>query len=480
METEAMHPSGSNSPLLSERDDTLTTDVAIRTIKKLDRRLLLLLTGMVFLAFVDRSNIGYAARDLCNALDLTHEEYGLGVSLFYGGYLSSQVISNVILKRLGAPVWMSLIMFFWGCVATSLGFIQNATQFYILRVLLGVAEGGTFPAIFHFLSLFYPAEHVSGAYSVVLSAVAFSMPLSSPISAALLTLGDHIGIAGWRLLFIGEGMLPIAYAALLYAFLAESPESSTFLEPEEKAWIASEMETYYRTSSAPPLLAQLRTVFKSVRWWLCSTVCSLIFAISSLLMSWATLIVHDMLYGEDEEDEEEDKTCGSKEGNSAVSVLLTAIPYLFSGLLCLAVRFYGLTNQSRFVSAVTGAGGIMLIVWSVAREISLGLGFILLTVSIASGFITIGPITALALDTFDTSTHSTASSVYNMLTSVGALVFPPIIGRLIDDFGYGVAVAASGGVCVFAGLLMLFVPETAVKQATEKKPRHANGSHPNP
>ena len=472
-----MHPSGSNSPLLPERDPTLSTDVAIRTIKKLDKRLLLLLSGMVFLAFVDRSNIGYAARDLCNELNLTHEEYGLGVSVFYGGYLSSQVVGNVILKRVGAPVWMSLIMFVWGCVATSLGFIQNAAQFYSLRVILGIAEGGTFPAIFHFLSLFYPPDYVSGAYSVVIAAISFSMPLSSPVSAALLALGDYIGVEGWRLLFIGEGLMPIAYAALLYVFLAESPEASTFLEPEEKAWIASEMESQSRASS-DTLLAQIRTVLRTVRWWLSTTVCFLVFGISVLLMSWATLIVHDVLYGEDDDDEEDDKTCGSEEGNSAVSVLITAIPYLFSGLMCLAVKFYGITNRPRFVFWVTAAGGILLIIWSVAREISPFLGFVLLTASIASGFITLGPVTSLALEAFDSSTHSMASSLYNMFNSTSGIIFPPIIGRLIDDFGYGVAVAVSGGICVFAAILMLFVPETAVKQETEKNPHQANGLQP--
>lgn len=36
-------------------------------------------------------------------------------------------------------------MFTWGLVATAMAFVQNETQFYVLRFLLGVAEAGFFP-----------------------------------------------------------------------------------------------------------------------------------------------------------------------------------------------------------------------------------------------------------------------------------------------------------------------------------------------
>ena len=56
-----------------------------------------------------------------------------------------QVPSNMILVRVGAPLWLSVIVISWGFVATLFAGLKTANEFYILRFLLGVAECGTFP-----------------------------------------------------------------------------------------------------------------------------------------------------------------------------------------------------------------------------------------------------------------------------------------------------------------------------------------------
>lgn len=56
-----------------------------------------------------------------------------------------QVPSNMILVRLGARVWLSVIVISWGFVATLFAGLKTANEFYVLRFLLGVAECGAFP-----------------------------------------------------------------------------------------------------------------------------------------------------------------------------------------------------------------------------------------------------------------------------------------------------------------------------------------------
>jgi MFS family permease len=51
----------------------------------------------------------------------------------------------MILVRVGAPIWLSVVVISWGIVATSFAWLKTANQFYVLRFLLGVAECGTFP-----------------------------------------------------------------------------------------------------------------------------------------------------------------------------------------------------------------------------------------------------------------------------------------------------------------------------------------------
>jgi MFS family permease len=58
-----------------------------------------------------------------------------------------QVPCNIICMRVGVTRWLSGIMLCWGCVAALFAAVQHKWQFYTLRLLLGLAEAGTFPAV---------------------------------------------------------------------------------------------------------------------------------------------------------------------------------------------------------------------------------------------------------------------------------------------------------------------------------------------
>lgn len=73
----------------------------------------------------------------------------------------------MILVRVGAPFWLSVIVTAWGMVAVCFAFMQNRWQFYLLRLLLGVAEAGSFPGMWYHLSLFYSSQDLGLAYSYV-------------------------------------------------------------------------------------------------------------------------------------------------------------------------------------------------------------------------------------------------------------------------------------------------------------------------
>ena len=52
-----------------------------------------------------------------------------------------------MLVRFGAATWLSIIILVWGVVATAFAGMWTTTQFYTLRLLLGIAEAGTFPGM---------------------------------------------------------------------------------------------------------------------------------------------------------------------------------------------------------------------------------------------------------------------------------------------------------------------------------------------
>ena len=455
-------------PLLSERrPPVVDVTLAAKVVRKLDRRFLFLLVLVILIAYVNRISVSFAAQDLCTELHLTNAEYGRGVSLLYAGTLSTQLIGNVMLKRLGAPTWFAFLVFSWGCVALSLGFIQTATQFYVLQALLGVAEGGVFPAVWYIISLFYPEDHLTRAYGAIISAVYFSIPVSSSFSAGLLSLGTHAGVERWRLLFVVEGLVPIFFSLVLYCFLPASPETAPFLEAKEKEWITQKCDTLPDVHEVS-FWQEVKLIFANGTWRICTLCVAIDFAIFNVVAFWAMLLVNDMLYGEDEDRGEDKESCGSDKGNAIVAGLVTAIPYSIAGMTCLLVRRYKIRNRSLFASIFYGIVGMTLVAWAYTPSSYAVSRFLLLICAITADGLTFSNVTGLAITTSDVSVRATASSLYNLLTSLGGVVSPIAFGKLMDVAGAEVAMSVSGGGYLLAALLIFSVRDPFVVEAMEE------------
>src|SRR5687768_15442836 len=132
-------------------------DVRATTLAKVTRRIIPFAFICYVVAYIDRVNIGFAARDLQRDLGLTDTAYGIGAGLFFLGYCVFEIPSNLILERVGARLWMARIMAVWGLVSMGMMFVTDTATFYAGRVLLGVAEAGFFPGIVLYLTYWIPA-----------------------------------------------------------------------------------------------------------------------------------------------------------------------------------------------------------------------------------------------------------------------------------------------------------------------------------
>jgi hypothetical protein len=118
-------------------------------IRKVATRLVPFVALMFFINFLDRTAIGFAAPNgMEEDLALTATQFGFASGVFFIGYILLEVPSNIALHKVGARRWLARIMVKWGIVALLFTWVQSATQLYILRFLLGVAEAGFFPELF--------------------------------------------------------------------------------------------------------------------------------------------------------------------------------------------------------------------------------------------------------------------------------------------------------------------------------------------
>src|SRR5262245_16922857 len=222
---------------------TLSTDLELenRTRRKIFRRIVPFLFVLYIIAYLDRANVAFAKLPMSSDLGFSEAVFGLGAGIFYVGYILLEIPGALIVERWSARIWMARIMITWGMCTVLVGFVHSARQFYITRSLLGIAEGGFFPGIVVYLAHWFAKEDRAKAMAGFTMAAPASLVIGAPISALLLNV-DWFGLAGWRWMFILEGLPAVAFGVLIIFFLTDHPRGARWLLPQEQEWIASRLD----------------------------------------------------------------------------------------------------------------------------------------------------------------------------------------------------------------------------------------------
>ena len=142
-----------------------------RTILKVSWRLLPVIVAAYLVAYIDRTNVSFAALTMNKDIGLSAYMYGWGAGIFFVAYALFEVPSNVILQRTSARLWIARIMITWGIISGLMATVTGPVSFLVLRFLLGVAEAGFFPGIIFYLTLWFPAAFRARAISILYIAV---------------------------------------------------------------------------------------------------------------------------------------------------------------------------------------------------------------------------------------------------------------------------------------------------------------------
>ena len=221
--------------------DSTTHALEQRTIAKVSWRLLPLIVVIYFVAYIDRTNVGFAALGMNKELGFTAYIYGWGAGIFFLGYFLLEVPSNVILAKVGARRWIARIMLSWGVVAGAMAFTAGPVSFLVLRFLLGAAEAGFFPGVILYFTFWFPKKYRAHVIAALFLAVPGSNAVTAVLSGALLQLDGVWGLAGWKWLFMLEALPAVLLAFVVLALMTDRPALATWLKPEEKDWLEAEL-----------------------------------------------------------------------------------------------------------------------------------------------------------------------------------------------------------------------------------------------
>ena len=204
-------------------------------------RILPLLFAAYFAAYVDRVNVGFAALTMNRALGLSAEQFGLAAGLFFAGYVTFSIPSNLVLARIGARVWLPVIMIFWALASLCNAFVTGAASFYGLRFILGVGEAGLYPGLLYICTQWFPGRYRVRMLTLLILSTPFSIMAGSLISQPILALDGVGGLAGWQWLFILQALPTMALGLVFYLLLPDAPATAPWLKNDEKDWRVSQL-----------------------------------------------------------------------------------------------------------------------------------------------------------------------------------------------------------------------------------------------
>ena len=222
--------------------NSINLSVESSVIKKTMLRILPFVFICYVVAYLDRVNIGFAALEMNADLALSAEIFGLLSGVFFLGYVVFEIPSNIIMSKVGARFWIARIMITWGIIEILTGFVQNSTHLYIARFLLGIAEAGFFPGIILYFTYWFRGKERGRASAFLLLALPVGTIIGAPLSTWIMDTITWGGLAGWRWMFILEGIPAVALGVITLFFLSNRPKDAKWLSDEEKNWLEQELD----------------------------------------------------------------------------------------------------------------------------------------------------------------------------------------------------------------------------------------------
>jgi len=212
-------------------------EVETRLKRKIDIRLMPMITLMYIMNYLDRNNIAAAKlAGILTDLNLKGVEFNTAVSILFVGYLLMQVPSNLLLNKIGKPgIYLPTCMIVWGAISAATAATQNYGGLIACRFMLGFVEAAYFPGCLYYLSCWYTRKELGLRTAIFYSGALISGAFSGLIAAGIKAHMDGTrGLRAWRWMFIIEGAITIVIAAASYLILPNFPRTTSWLTEEER------------------------------------------------------------------------------------------------------------------------------------------------------------------------------------------------------------------------------------------------------
>ncbi|KAI4725588.1 MFS general substrate transporter [Aureobasidium sp. EXF-10728] len=221
-----------------------------------------------FLKNIDQTNVNNAfLSGMKEDLNMYGNELVTSTSIWTVGYVIGQIPSNLLLTRV-SPRWIiPSLEVGWGIATICTSRVESYKALYALRFLVGFFESGFYPGIHYMLGSWYTPREIGKRSMIFWLAGSVGNMFSGFLQAAAYkNLSGVHGHAGWRWLFIIDGIITLPLALMGYIFFPNLPHDGkkTWWTTEKEHVLAVErMQAVGRAGKQPWTKAKVRSILLS-------------------------------------------------------------------------------------------------------------------------------------------------------------------------------------------------------------------------
>jgi sugar phosphate permease len=411
---------------------------------------LLLISLMYMITYMDRSNISIAAPAIAKEFGFSKTEVALFFSAFAWAYAAGQVPGGWLADYFGPKRVLLVIVPFWSLMTAATAWAWGATSLFAVRFAFGLGEAGAFPTASRAMQLWFPKSERGFVQGMTHCFSRLAIAITPLIAVVILNAW------GWRWIFYIFALLGIIWSLVFFYFYRNRPEDEPRVNAGELAHIRGTLPNGEISPVATQLRSEVpwRAIFTSPNMWFIAAAYGCFFYGAYFYVSWFPTYLLEFRH-----------LSLSSVGYLASLPLISAmLGDLAGGLLTDHVlRKTGNLRLARRVVAAPGLFLAALLLIPAGTTDSAITAVLCLTASNFFLELVLGPAWAVPMDVGGTSS-GTVTAVMNMVGAIGASISPLVFGFLVERGSWVAPFYVTAGVLTAGSLIWIFLidPEKSV------------------
>ncbi|KAK9234843.1 major facilitator superfamily domain-containing protein [Lipomyces kononenkoae] len=237
-------------------------------VQRIDRYIFLYSLLSDWIKYLDQTNVSNAfVSGMQQDMNMYGQERNLLTTFFNIGYLTGAVPSQIIMNRVRPSILIPTVEILWSILVMLLPTCKTSQAMYGLRFAIGLCEAPLWPGMMTVIGSWYTPDELGKRVSLFGIASSLAAMFSGYIQAGVYgSMNGRYGIAGWKWLFIIDGIISIPIAVLGYYCIPDFPTTTRarWLNSEQRAYGVKRMAAIGRK---PPRKLTVQRFFNLFKTW---------------------------------------------------------------------------------------------------------------------------------------------------------------------------------------------------------------------